>query len=57
MDPNALIRIRVLSALLVEALEELDADAFSSPQLVEQLREIGSRAAEELDQRASAPSE
>jgi hypothetical protein len=54
MDHSPLIRVRVLCALLVEALEELDADAFSSPQLLEQLREVGTRAAAELDQRASA---
>jgi hypothetical protein len=47
-DP--LIRVRVLCSLLLEALEETDSDAFASPQLLEQLRDTGGRAAEELDQ-------
>jgi hypothetical protein len=57
MDHNPLIRVRVLCNLLVEALEELDASAFSSPQLLNQLREVGTRAAEELNQRTSTPLE
>ena len=50
MKRDPLIRVRVLCNLLIEALDELDADGFSSPQLVDQLREVGNRAAEELDQ-------
>lgn len=51
-ERNALIRVQVLSRLLSEALSELD-DSFLSPtQLPAQLREIGDRATEQLDQLA-----
>lgn len=53
VEHNLLIRVRVLCNLLVKALEEPEADAFSSPQLLEQLREVGTRAGGELAQRAS----
>ena len=53
MERDPLIRVGVLCHLLVEALEELDADPFASPQLLEQLRVVGSRAAEELGQSES----
>jgi hypothetical protein len=50
MQRDPLIRIRVLSNMLVEALDELDAEGFSSLQLQDELREIGRRAAAELDE-------
>jgi hypothetical protein len=49
MQLNSLIRIRVLSNLLAEALDEVDVEGFASPQLQDELREIGRRAAVELD--------
>jgi hypothetical protein len=51
-ERNALIRVQVLSHLLSEALRELDDPAFSSAQLLDQLREVGNRALEQLDQLA-----
>ena len=51
---DLLIRIRVLCSLLVEALEETGSEAFSSPQLLEQLRDTGGRAAAELAQLRSS---
>jgi hypothetical protein len=51
-ERNVLIRVRVLSRLLSEALTELDANALSSAQLLDQLREVGDSAAEQLDQLA-----
>lgn len=53
MRRDPLIRVCVLCNLLLEALAELDGDTFSSPQLLEQLREVGNRAAELLDQPTS----
>jgi hypothetical protein len=51
MERNRLIRIQVLCNLLVAALDEPEAEGdFSSPQLVEQLRGIGERAAQRLEQ-------
>jgi hypothetical protein len=50
MQQDSLIRISVLSNLLVKALTELDDEGFASPQLQDELREIGRRAAAELDQ-------
>jgi len=40
----------VLSDMLGKALEELDDGRFTSSQLLAELREVGNRAAEELDQ-------
>jgi hypothetical protein len=57
VDRDALIRVEVLSNLLAKALEELDDGRFTSSPLLAQLREVGDHAAEELDQRASAPRE
>jgi hypothetical protein len=54
VDSGLLIRVRVLSNLLVDALQELDPETLPVPQLLEQLREVGSWAAEELDQLASS---
>jgi hypothetical protein len=50
MQRDPLIRICVLCNLLVQALDEVDAEGLSSPQLQDELREIGRRAAVELDQ-------
>jgi hypothetical protein len=50
MQRDPLIRICVLCNLLVEALRELDAEGFGSPKLQDELREIGRRAAAELDE-------
>jgi hypothetical protein len=38
-------------------LDELGEESFSSPQLLEQLRAVGDRAAEELDQLVSPSAE
>ena len=51
-ERNALIRVQVLSRLLSEALSELDDPVLSSAQLLDQLREVGDGAAEQLDQLA-----
>jgi hypothetical protein len=51
-ERDALIRIGVLTRLLSEALSELDAHDLSSRQLLDQLREVGDHAAEQLDQLA-----
>lgn len=48
-----MIRVVVLSNLLLKALEELDDGRFTSSQLLEQLRDVGTRAREELDQLAA----
>ena len=53
MERDPLIRVHVLCNLLLETLDELDTEAFSTPQLLEQLREVSNRATEELDQLAS----
>jgi hypothetical protein len=50
MQRDPLIRISVLCDLLVQALDEVGGEGFSSPQLQDELREIGRRAAVELDQ-------
>jgi hypothetical protein len=50
-DP--LIRVVVLSNLLAKALEELDDGRFTSSQLLAELRDVGSRATEELNQLTS----
>jgi hypothetical protein len=47
-DP--LIRVVVLSNLLAKALEELDDGRFTSSKLLAELRDVGSRATEELNQ-------
>jgi hypothetical protein len=49
-----LIRVEVLSNMLVKALEELDDGRFTSSRLLAQLREVGDRAAEEVDQLRSS---
>jgi hypothetical protein len=52
-ERNALIRVRVLCQLLSDAMGELDSETFvSSPQFIDQLREVGTRAADQLDQLA-----
>ena len=48
MQRETLIRVQVLSNLLLKALEELDDGRFTSSQLLEQLRDVGYRAEEEL---------
>jgi hypothetical protein len=48
VERDPLIRVVVLSNLLLKALEELDDGRFTSSQLLEQLREVGERAQEEL---------
>jgi hypothetical protein len=50
MQRDPLIRICVLCNLLIQALDELEADGFASPQLQDELRETGRRAATELNQ-------
>jgi hypothetical protein len=52
MQRDPLFRICVLSRLLTEALEELNVSGFASPQLHDELRDIGRRAAVELDKPA-----
>lgn len=49
---DRLIRVRVLCNLLLAELEDPEAEAFASQQFLEQLRGVGNRAAEELDQLA-----
>jgi hypothetical protein len=48
LQRDPLVRVVVLSNLLVKALEELDDGRFTSSQLLEQLRDVGDRAQEEL---------
>jgi hypothetical protein len=50
LERDALIRVLVLSNLLAKALEELDDGRFTSSQLLAQLRDVGSRATDQLDQ-------
>jgi hypothetical protein len=50
MQRDPLIRICVLCNLLIQALDELDAEDFYPPQLQDELREISRRAAAELGQ-------
>jgi hypothetical protein len=50
MQRDPLIRICVLCNLLIQALDELDAEDFYPPQLQDELREISWRAASELGQ-------
>jgi hypothetical protein len=50
VKPDSLIRVRVLSDLLAKTLEEDDAEAFRSPQLLDELRALVERADAELDQ-------
>jgi hypothetical protein len=54
VERDALIRVEVLSNMLVKALEELDDGRFTSSRLLAQLREVGDRAAEEVDQLRSS---
>jgi hypothetical protein len=50
VERGSLIRVRALCDLLVQTLEGLDDEALKSAQLLEELRALGSRAAQELDQ-------
>jgi hypothetical protein len=50
VKPDSLIRVRVLSELLAKTLEEEGAEAFRSPQLLDELRVLVERADAELDQ-------
>jgi hypothetical protein len=50
MQRDPLIRICVLCNLLGQALDELDAEGFASPQFQDELRKIGRRATGELEQ-------
>jgi hypothetical protein len=50
MEPEALIRISVLSELLAQTLEGLEDESLRSAQLLDELRALGERAAQELDQ-------
>jgi hypothetical protein len=50
MERALLIRVRALCDLLVQTLEGLDDEALQSAQLLDELRALGSRAAQELDQ-------
>jgi hypothetical protein len=54
MEPDSLIRVRVLCDLLAQTLEELDDEAYKSPQLLDELRALAARAAHELDQPGDA---
>lgn len=53
LERDALLRVVVLSNMLAKALEELDDGRFTSSQLLAELRDVGSRAADELDQLTS----
>jgi hypothetical protein len=48
MEPAPLIRVRVLSDLLVQTLDGLDDETLKSPQLIDELRALSDRAAQEL---------
>ena len=50
MERASLIRVRALCDLLVQTLEGLDDEDLKSAQLLEELRALGSRVAQELDQ-------
>ena len=50
VKPDSLIRVRVLSGLLAQTLEEEDAEPFRSSQLLDELRVLVERADAELDQ-------
>jgi hypothetical protein len=50
MERDSLIRISVLSDLLAQTLEGLEDESLRSPQLLDELRALGERAVQELDQ-------
>jgi hypothetical protein len=50
VDRGSLIRVRVLCELLVKTLDGMDDAELTSPELLDELRALAHRAAEELDQ-------
>jgi hypothetical protein len=57
MEDKVLVRLAVLSNLLEAALNESGDERFASPQLVEQLREVRSRAVDALGRVVSSGGE